>query len=492
MGKITTWRTAWSTEEEAHRFVVYNPKNDTPYAIVQGCGAEGVDACVRAADEAFHKVWKPLSPHERGVYLKKAAQALRAQAQLIAQIETEEEGKPLDVSMNDVRRCCEAFDFFGGIIGNLPGDFYELGPINAEIYMEPFGVVAGIIPFNWPPLHTGAKIAPALAAGNTIVIKPGEQAPLSVMKIVETVQSVLPPHVLELVVGPGLETGVALTSHPLVRKISFTGSDNGGRAIIKQSADNLTPCIMELGGKNAFIALADCDLDKAVNTAFEGAFYNCGEACTATSRILVDRKILAPFTEKFIALMDRLVLGDGMDPHTNMGPMVTRAHQQKVLSYIETGKQEGAKIARQLPVPAEGELANGYFVGPTLFTDVTRNMRIAREEIFGPVTCIMPFDGDEEAASIANDTDFGLIAVVFSESHTRAMRMVRQLDTGSVYINNFYRLGAQCVPFGGNKASGYGRERCAETLHEFSRPKTVRIPSGLGEIPVWKPLKSAD
>lgn len=484
---IPVWSTEWSTQEEAHRFIVYNPKDGSPYASVQGCGAAEVDACVRAADEACRRVWKGLSPHERGAYLKKAAAALREHAAEIAQIETEEEGKPLDVSKNDVRRCVEAFDFFGGLVGNLPGDFYELGAINAEIFMEPYGVVAGIVPFNWPPLHTGAKIAPALAAGNAVIIKPGDQAPLSVMKIVEVVQSVLPRHVLELIVGPGIETGQALTMHPLVRKISFTGSDNGGRAVIRQSADNLTPCIMELGGKNAFIALADCDLDRAVATAFEGAFYNNGEACTATSRILVDREILEPFTQKFIAMMDRLVLGDGMDPSVNIGPMVTKAHQEKVLSYIELGRQEGATLARQLPTPSDPKLQNGYFVGPTLFTDVRRDMRIAREEIFGPVTCIMPFRGEEEAISIANDTDFGLIAVVFTESHTRAMRVTRALDTGCVYINNFYRLGAQCVPFGGNKASGYGRERCAETLHEFSRPKTVRIPSGLGDIPVWKP-----
>ena len=484
---VPVWRTRWSTDEQEHRFTVYNPKDDSPLAVVQGCGPQETDACVRAADEAFHKVWKRLSPHERGVYLKQAAQALRPYAEEIARIETEEVGKPLDVSRNDVRRCIEAFDFFGGIVGNMPGDFYELGAINAEIFYEPYGVVAGIVPFNWPPLHTGAKIAPALAAGNTIIIKPGEQAPLSVMKIVEVVQSVLPEHVLELVVGPGIEVGQALTRHPLVRRISFTGSDNGGRAVIRQSADNLTPCIMELGGKNAFIALADCDLEKAVLTAFEGAFYNNGEACTATSRILVDRAILEPFTRRFMELMDRLVLGDGLDPNVNLGAMVTRAHQQKVLSYIELGIQEGATLAKRLPVPPE--LAGGYFVGPTLFTDVTRDMRIAREEIFGPVTCIMPFDGEEQAVSIANDTDFGLIAVVFSESHPRAMRVTRMLDTGCVYINNFYRLGAQCVPFGGNKASGYGRERCAETLREFSRPKTVRIPSGLGEIPAWKPCK---
>lgn len=257
MANIPVWSTKWSSQEEAHRFTVYNPKDGQPYGIVQGCGAEGVDACVRAADRAYHRVWKKLSPHERGSYLKKAAQALREQARLIAKIETEEVGKPLDVSNNDVRRCAEAFDFFGGLVGNLPSDFYELGAVNAEIFLEPYGVVAGIVPFNWPPLHAGAKIAPALAAGNTMVVKPGDQAPLAVMKIVEIVQSVLPENVLELVAGPGIEAGQVLTQHPLVKKISFTGSDNGGRAFIKQSADNLTPCIMELGGKNALIAFGD-------------------------------------------------------------------------------------------------------------------------------------------------------------------------------------------------------------------------------------------
>ncbi len=486
---VPVWTTKWSTENEEHRFTVRNPVNDEPYAVVQGCGPEQVNDCVLAADEAYRKAWKVLSPHQRGAYLKKAGAALRGHMEEIAEIETREVGKPIDVSRADVRRCVEAFEFFGGIIGNLPSDLYELGEINAQIYHEPFGVVAGIVPFNWPPLHTGAKIAPALAAGNTVIIKPGEQAPLSVMRIVQIVQEVLPEHVLEVIVGPGIAAGQALTAHPLVRKISFTGSDNGGRAVIKQSADNLTPCIMELGGKNAFIALKDCDLDRAVATAFEGAFFNNGEACTATSRILVDRSILDVFTEKFTALMDRLVLGDGMNPGTNVGPMVTQAHREKVLHYIDVGVAEGARLLKQIPVPAQAPYDRGYFVAPTLFTDVRRDMTIAREEIFGPVTCIMPFSGEEEAVSIANDTDFGLIAVVFTQNHSSAMRVARALDCGGVYINNFYRLGAQCVPFGGNKASGYGRERCADTLLEFSRPKTVRIPSGLGEIPAWAPCR---
>lgn len=486
MSNIPVFSTKWSTNEEAHRFTVYNPKNGEPCAYVQGCGAEQVNECVKAADKAYREVWSLLSPHERGKYLKAAAVALREHFDEIAEWETTEVGKTLQVSKADTRRCCEAFEFFGGIVGNLPSDMYELGPINADIFLEPYGVVAGIVPFNWPPLHTGAKIAPALAAGNTMVIKPGDQAPLAVMKIVEIVQSVLPEHVLELVVGPGAETGIALSANPLVRKISFTGSDQSGRAVLKQVADNLTPCVMELGGKNAFIIMENSDVEKAAEVAFEGAFYNNGEACTATSRILVQRSVYDRVINRMCEMMAKIRVGDGMDPKTHIGPMVSPQQQKKVLDYIKIGVEEGAIIKAQAPIPTDPEFANGYFVPPTLFIDGHRDMRIAREEIFGPVTLVIPFDTEEEAISIANDTDFGLIAVIFCDNHPQAMRMTRRLDTGCVYINNFYRLGAQCVPFGGNKASGFGRERCAETLKEFSRTKTVRIPSGLGEIPTWK------
>lgn len=426
-----------------------------------------------------------LPPHQRGAYLKKAAAALAEHKEEIAQIETDEVGKPLHISRNDVRRCVEAFDFFGGLVGNLPSEFYELGPINASVVWEPFGVVAAIVPFNWPPLHTGAKLAPALAAGNTVVVKPGDQAPLAVMKIVEILRPVFPEGVLELVTGPGAETGIALTAHPLVRKISFTGSDRSGRAVVKQSADNLTPCIMELGGKNALVVMPGSNLEKAVPLAYEGAFYNNGEACTATSRILVHRSQYEEFARRLGEMGERTRLGPGDDPKTHIGPMVTKQHQKTVLDYIRVGVEEGAVISAQGKLPDAPELQNGYFVAPTLFTGVTREMRIAREEIFGPVVCMIPFDSEEEAISIANDTDFGLIAVVYSEDYAQAMRIARRLDVGCVYINNFYRLGAQCVPFGGNKASGFGRERCYETLREYSRPKAIRTPSGLGEIPVW-------
>ena len=483
--KLPVWRTKWSSERVEDQYTVYNPATNEPIAIVQGSGPAEVDACVRAADKAFNENWRWLSPHERGALLKKAAQAIRDHFEEIAQLETLEGGKPIYISRSDTRRCEEALDYFGGLIGNLPTDLFDLGSTYASILLEPYGVVAGIVPFNWPPLHFGAKIAPALAVGNTIVIKPGDQAPLAVMRIAELIQEVLPPDVLQIVAGPGAEAGITLTSHPLVRKVSFTGSSAAGKAVLKQVADNLTPCLMELGGKNNFIVLPDCDIDEVVAASHEGAFYNNGQACTATSRVIVHRSMYDSFVEKLAEFVRKTRVGDGADEKTHVGPLVNIQQQQRVLDYIKIGVEEGATIAAQAPLPADTRFKEGYFVPPTLFSNVRPDMRIAQEEIFGPVVCVIPYDDVEEAVKIANDTEYGLIAVVYSKNNENAWRIARQLDVGAVYINNFYRAGKNCVPFGGNKASGFGRERSIETLHEFGRSKTVKTLSGIGKIPMW-------
>lgn len=483
---LPVWKTRWSSERTEDQYTVYNPADGQPLALVQGSGAEEVDACVRAADKAFNENWRWLSPHERGAFLKKAAQKIRDHFEEIAQLETREGGKPIFISRSDTRRCEEAFDYFGGLIGNLPTDLFDLGSTYASIILEPYGVIAGIVPFNWPPLHFGAKVAPALAVGNTIVIKPGDQAPLAVMRIAELIQEVLPPGVLEIVAGPGAEAGIALTSHPLVKKISFTGSSAAGKAVLKQVSGNLTPCLMELGGKNNFIILPDCDIDEVVSVAHEGAFYNNGQACTATSRIIIHRSLHDAFVEKLADYVRRTRVGDGADEKMHVGPLVTQQQQQRVLDYIKIGVEEGAVIAAQASLPQDERFKNGYFVAPTLFTGVRPEMRISQEEIFGPVVCVIPYDDQEEAVRIANDTEYGLISVVYSKNTEQAWRIARQLDVGSVYINNFYRAGKNCVPFGGNKASGFGRERSIETLHEFGRSKTVKTVSGIGAIPVWK------
>jgi len=484
MTQIPVLTTQWSSVRAEDRFFVHNPINDKPITIVQGSGAAETDACVKASHEAFQN-WRWVSPHDRGKLLKQAAQVVKGHFDEIAELETTEEGKPLFISRGDTQRCVDAFEYFGGLIGNLPSDTFDLGPAYAHVMYEPFGVVAGIIPFNWPPLHTAAKTAPALAMGNTIILKPGDQAPLAIMRIVELLQDVFPKNVLQVITGPGAEVGKILTTHPLVRKISFTGSSSSGKAVLHQAAENFTSCMMELGGKNAFLIMKGCDVDELIPTAYEGAFYNNGQACTATSRIIVHRSLHDEFVEKFSDIVRRIRVGDGMNPRTQVGPLVTRDQQRRVLDYLKIGVGESATIAAQAAVPTDPQLADGYFVPPTLFTGVKHNMRIAQEEIFGPVTGVIAFDDPEEGVAIANNTAYGLVGVVYSPDYIEGLRIARQLDVGCVYVNNFYRFGFECVPFGGSKASGYGRERSLETLREFAQMKTIKTLSGLGEIPGW-------
>lgn len=475
----------WSSRNPQDQFQVDNPTTGEPITIVQGGGADEIDAAVRAADKAFNDHWRWVSPHERGSLLRKAAAIISENAEEIARLESLENGKTLYVARQDVERCAGAFQYFGGLTGNIPGGLLDLGPVYVSVHLEPYGVIGGILPFNWPPVHTAAKLAPALAVGNTVVLKPGEQAPLAVMKIVELLQEVFPQDVIHAVPGHGAVTGQALVSHPLVRKVAFTGSSATGKAVLKLAAENITPSILELGGKNAFMIFADADLERAIPDALEGAFYNQGQACTAASRILVHRSIYNEVVSRLATGVKKIRVGDGADPTTHVGPIVTKQQQQRIVEYIEIGKQEGAVIAAQAQLPTDPRLKDGYFVPPTLFIDVRPEMRIAQEEIFGPVTCVIPFDEVKEAMEIANGTEYGLIAAVYTRSQELAMVLARQLDVGTVYINNYYRWGTG-VPFGGNKASGFGRERSLETLHEFGRSKAVRYPSGIGELPQWK------
>ena len=475
----------WSSDSVEDIFVVDNPATGKPVTAVQGGGAAEVDGAVRAAHAAFDEHWRWLPSRERGRLLVAASRALREQADELARLECQENGKPLLQAFIDVEMCIASFEYFGALIGNLPERFIDLGSIHCDVWLEPYGVVAGILPFNWPPIHAAGKAAPALAVGNTVVLKPGEQAPLTVMRIVELLQDVLPEDVVHAVPGHGPVTGKELASHPLVRRISFTGATATGAAVLKLAAENITPTFVELGGKNPLLIFEDADMDAAVLGAIEGAFYNQGEACTAASRILVHRLLHDQVVERLSEAVGRMRLGDGADPTTHIGPLVTRQQQKRVLEYIEIGKEEGAIIAAQGNLPEDPGLKDGFFVPPTLFTGVRPDMRIAREEIFGPVTCVIPFTDDDEAVSIANGTDYGLVAAVYTRSQERALSMARRLDAGIVYINNFFRGGIG-APFGGTKASGFGREHSIETLYEYGWSKAVRQPSGLGVIPQWR------
>jgi acyl-CoA reductase-like NAD-dependent aldehyde dehydrogenase len=419
--------------------------------------------------------------------MRDVAAALREHRDEIAALETRDNGKPISQAIGDTEGAIGSFEMFASLSEAIPGGgVRDQGSILDVSLLEPFGVVGGIVPFNWPPVHTaGRPLAPALAVGNAVVIKPPEQAPLSALRVMEIVASVVPDDVVHVVPGGGA-TGAALAAHPLIRKLTFTGSPSTGSAVLKALADNLTPATMELGGKNPFLIFADADLDLAVSWALEAGFFNSGEACSAASRVLVEASVYDAVVEKYARAVSRLRVGPGTDPASQIGPAVTAQHRQRILNYLEIGQAEGALIAAQASLPSAPELAGGYWTPPTLFAGVTPHMRIAREEIFGPVVCLIPFKDEAEAVEIANGTDFGLMASIFTRDAERQMRLGRAIQAGIIHVNSYSRaLGG--TPFGGVKHSGFGREGAQMTLAQYGYVKTIRLPSGVESIPRWPP-----
>ena len=473
----------WSSKDAADLLVIDNPSTGAEIARVRGGGAVEVDGAVRAA-RAAQQTWSDRAPRERGGYLRRAARLIEQHADDLARLESREMGKPVSQARNvDIAQTIVLFDYYAGLVEVLPSQVRDSGFAVDLTALEPYGVIAGIIPFNWPPLHVGGKAAPALALGNGCVLKPPEQCPMTIMRIVDMVNEILPDDVLHVVPGAD-RTGIALVEHELVDKVIFTGSPETGRAVLRSLADRLTPALLELGGKNPLVAFEDADLDAVVTGAIEGAFFNQGEACTAGSRLLVHRSLHDEIVRRLARAIPRLVVGDGADAATHVGPMITREHQQKVLDYIENGQREGAVLAAQGTVPSLPSLSEGYFVAPTLFTGVTPGMRIAQEEVFGPVLTVTVFDTEDEALEIANGTEYGLIAGVYTADNARALRFSKRIKAGMVYVNNFYRqfIG---TPFGGVGASGFGRVHSPETLGEFGRSKSIRLPSGISPVPHW-------
>ncbi|MBY3592312.1 aldehyde dehydrogenase [Rhizobium bangladeshense] len=470
----------------AATFIVQDPATGEDIAEVQAADAALVDEVVRDARRAYENDWRQRSPRERAQLLQKVAAKIRDHVDELAELEALEVGKPKrDALRFDVSYSHACFDYFAGLADTLHGEILDQGAIEARVLFEPYGVVAAILPFNWPPIHFAKKSAPALAAGNTVVVKPGEQAPLTVMRLVELANEVLPPGVLNVV--PGLQAGPALASHPLVERISFTGATATGRRVLQSAAENITYATMELGGKNALMILEDADMQTAINVALEGMFYNQGEACTSTARILVHASRYKEFEEKFARATEQLVVGDGRDPKTDIGPMVDAKQRDRVAGFIDIALKEGARLVTQGKLPVEEKYKNGYWIAPTVLADITPTMTVAQEEIFGPVACLMPFTDEAEAVRIANGTAYGLTAAMVTTDESRAWKLAGQLEAGMVFVNNYMRRAFLGSPFGGVKGSGFGRENATETLREFVRSKNVRFPSGKGVIPTWPP-----
>jgi acyl-CoA reductase-like NAD-dependent aldehyde dehydrogenase len=477
----------WVLPGDAGSFAVLEPATGGHLADVLAADEQLVDRAVRDARRAYEGEWGRLTPRDRGSLLRKVAAAIRAHADELGELEAREVGKPRrDALRFDVSFSSAGFDYFGGLADTVHGQVLDQGPIEARVHYEPYGVVAAILPFNWPPLHFTKKAAPALAAGNTVVVKPGEQAPLAVLRLVEIVNQVLPPGVVNAVAG--LPAGPALAGHPVVERITFTGATATGRHVLRSAAENLTYATVELGGKNALMVLDDADMRVAVDVAVEGMFYNQGEACTSTSRILVHRSRYDEFVERFVAATAKLTVGDGLDPETDIGAMVDAKQQQKVLNHIDTAVEEGAEVAFRGDVPTCECHRDGFWVPPTVLVGVRPHHTVAQEEIFGPVASLMVFDADDEAVAIANGTSYGLTAAIITTDHFRASQLAGRLEAGMVFVNNYMRRSFLGSPFGGVKGSGFGRENWAETLHEFVRAKNVRFPSGRAPIPVWPPV----
>lgn len=480
---LTRTRTRWSSASTDDQFVVENPANGQTIAVVQGAGPVEVDQAVRKAHLA-HLRWKLRPARERGAYLRRIAEVIRAHADEIAELESLEMGKPITQARTfDVEMAISIFEYFAGAVEALPSQARDYGPVLDVTTLEPYGVIAGIVPFNWPPIHTAGKVAPALAVGNAVVLKPPEQAPSVVLRMVELMQSVLPERVVHAVPGRG-DVGAALAGHRLVGKVSFTGSPKTGAAVLHTAANNLTPALMELGGKNPLLVFDDANLREALLAAVDGGFFNQGEACTAASRILLQDKVYEEFTERLCAAVTRLRVGDGVDPRTDVGPLVTRGQQQQVLNYLKISVAEGAHVAAQAPLPDHPRLTAGFYVAPTVLTEVTPRMRVAREEIFGPVVTVLRFGDDDEAVRIANSTPFGLVAAVYTRNSDRALRVSRQIRAGAVFVNNYQRISVG-TGFGGVGHSGFGREHAQETLAEYGYTKTIRLPARPDELAYW-------
>ena len=463
---------------------ICDPGNGKVVAIVPESSKADIDAAVSQARAAFdHGPWRQTSALDRGKLLFKIADDIRARAAKLAELEVLSCGKPLAEAVYDIADAANCFEFYAGMATKIHGETMQV-PANSLSFVvrEPIGVCGQIVPWNFPMLMTSWKLAPALAAGNTCVLKPSELTPLTALDLAEIiVEAGIPAGVVNIVTGPGPGCGDVLSAHPQVDKIAFTGGTNTGRQVMAAATGNLKKVSLELGGKNPNIVFADADFEAAVDGALFGAFANQGEVCSAGSRLLVDRKIHKKFVEAMLKKIPNIKLGHGLEEGVKMGPLVSRQHLEKVEGYVAAGISEGAKLVCGGKRPSDAALAKGNFLEPTIFDDVTPAMKIAREEIFGPVLSVIPFDTEEEAIQIANDTEYGLAAGVWSTNINRALRVVRELRCGITWINTYHPTFNE-MPWGGYKQSGSGRELGLYGIEAYLEVKQVNI--NLDEAPI--------
>lgn len=455
-------------------FSTLNPATEEVLAQVAEGGQEDVERAVKAARKAFDEgPWTRMAPWERGRLLGRIAEIIQQRTDELALLDALDAGKPLkDNKYGDLPLCVRIFEYYSGVPDKVRG---KVVPSEQHLYnysvREPYGVVAGIVPWNYPFLNACIKLAPALAAGNTVVLKMAEQTPLSTVELGKIcLEAGIPPGVVNVVNG-GPETGAALAYHPLVDKISFTGSTEVGKKILHAAADRIIPVTLELGGKSPSIVFADADLEQAVAGVLFSGFFNAGQICTTGSRLLIEVDIADQFLEKLSARAKRLRIGDPTSEETDLGPLVDQEQLSRVKEYIRMGLSEGAH-----PFLAEnGEKPErGYFISPVIFTGVGQEMRIAREEIFGPVLAVLTFHGEAEAIALANSVTYGLAASVWTNNLGRAFRLARAIQAGMIWTNTV-EYWEPSVPYGGQKQSGLGEDFGLEAYYTYTKAKSVFI-----------------
>jgi acyl-CoA reductase-like NAD-dependent aldehyde dehydrogenase len=457
-------------------FTTWNPATEEPITDVAEAGPDDVDRAVRAARAAFDSgPWPKMRPAERQKILFRLGDLIQQHADELGRLETLDNGKPIfESKLVDVPMVSNCFHYFAGWATKLAG---ETLPVNPAFFTytlrEPLGVLGAIIPWNFPMIMVGWKAAPALAAGNTVVIKPAELTPLTAIRIAElALEAGVPKGVFNVLPGKGSIAGEALVGHPGVDKISFTGSTEIGKHIMRKAADTVKKVTLELGGKSPNIVFADADLDAAVRGAFNGIFYGKGEVCAAGSRLLVERSIHEAFVTKLAERAHKAVPADPLDPKTRLGSLVSEKQMKSVLDYVATGTSEGARVvAGGQRAPVNGK---GWFVQATVLDGVDNRMRVAQEEIFGPVLAVIPFDDVDDAIGKANDVAYGLAAGVWTRDVKKAHVVARRLQAGTVWVNayNFYDA---AMPFGGYKQSGFGRDLGPACLHDVTQVKSVWV-----------------
>lgn len=465
----------WRDASDRATIKAYNPATGELLSEIADASNQDVDDAVKAARNAF-KAWSKTTPSERAAILNKIADIIDENTEYLATIETMDNGKPIRETRGaDIPLAADHFRYFAGVIRADEGSATMLDESTLSLILrEPIGVVGQIVPWNFPFLMAAWKLAPLIAAGDVSVFKPSSSTSLSMLEFMKLIENVVPKGVINLITGRGTKSGEYLQHHKDLDKLAFTGSTEVGREIGLSAAQNIIPSTLELGGKSANIFFKDADIDIALEGIQLGILFNQGQVCSAGSRIFIQEDFYDEFMEKVIDAFNKVKVGNPLDMNTQMGAQVSEAQLKKILNYVEIGKKEGAKVAVGGDRYTEANLAKGYFMKPTLLTDVTNDMRVAREEIFGPVGVVIKFKTEEEVIAMANDSDYGLAGGVFTRDLNKAIRVAKEIRTGRVWVNTYNSFPAG-APFGGYKQSGIGRETHKVILEHYTQMKNIMI-----------------